>query len=262
MSQYYLINTVTVATTKYFSGRFCDSTVDPTVAITAAGGVLWPSSNADVAAAAAIVAKARAAGANEAACDSFMIAAAALAANDQDSTLKTDLASHVHAKGASLVGLEDVGTYFGATPTVEGALAALGAGSAGAGQGIVEASFAITQAAVAALGASTTGHLDFAGALPANARFLGALISVTTKFQNAGDTATIDSDIGDGSTADLYLGDADLHTTGEKFAGDAGGKQFQNAAAVTPRVSFTSSVNLSLISAGAAVAKVFYIILA
>ncbi len=255
MSTFYLINTVTVGSTVYFAGRLCDSTVDPTTAIAAAGGTLWPSSNPDVAAAAAIVAKARVAGANETTCTDFMTSAAALAE-------KTDLASHAATRGASLVGLQDAGGYFGATPTVEGALQALGAGTAGTAAGIVEASFAITQAAVAALGSTTTGHLDFAGALPANARFLGALISVTTKFQNAGDTATIDSDIGDGSTADLYLGDADLHTTGEKFAGDAGGKQFQTAAAVTPRVSFTSSVNLSLITAGAAVAKVFYIILA
>lgn len=128
------------------------------------------------------------------------------------------------------------------------------------GNVIVQSSKAIAAADVAALGASTTGHIDFAGALPAGARFLGAVWKVTTKFQNAGDTATIDSDLGDGTTADLYIGDADLHTTGEKFAGDATAKQFQDAGAVTLRISFTSSVNLSTITGGAGTVKFFYVV--
>jgi len=147
-----------------------------------------------------------------------------------------------------------------ATDSTAGTLSAADKTKLDSGNVIAQASLHVTAATVAALGGSTTGHIDFAAALPAGARFLGAVYKVNTKFQNAGDTATIDSDLGDGTTADLYLGDADLHTTGEKFAGDATAKQFQDAGAVTPRASFTASVNLNLITAGDAVAKIFYVV--
>jgi hypothetical protein len=53
MSTFYLLNTTFVGTQRYLAGAFIDDTVHPAVAIAAAGGTLWPSSDPAVAAAAA-----------------------------------------------------------------------------------------------------------------------------------------------------------------------------------------------------------------
>jgi hypothetical protein len=249
MATFYLLNTTIVGSKeKFLAGRLMNDAVDPVADVRAAGGVLWPSADTDVAAAAAIAAKAMKKGQNEDFLDKIMGAALARSLVNGNTEV------------ASLMALADAGSFF-ATKTVEAALQSLAAGTAGNGKGILTASKAIGFADLNALGGVMTGTIAFAAALPASARFMGALWSVTTKFQNAGDTATLDSDLGDGTTPDLYIGDADLHTTGEKFAGDAGGKQFQNAAAVTPTLTFTCSVNLSTLSAGAGVAKLFYAII-
>jgi len=250
MATFYLLNTTIVGSKeKFFAGRLVNDAIDPATDIRNAGGVLWPAADTEVANAAEVATKLKKAGANEQLLDAVM--GAALARSIVNGS----------TEAASLMALADAGSFF-ATKTVEAALQSLAAGNAGTGKGILEVSKAIGFADLNALGAVMTGTIAFAAPLPANARYMGALWSVTTKFQNAGDTATIDSDLGDGTTADLYIGDADLHTTGEKFAGDASGKQFQNAAAVTPTLTFTSSVNLSTITAGAGVAKLFYIVLA
>jgi hypothetical protein len=247
MSTFYLMNTTYLGTAKYLAGRKIDDSMDPASAIRAAGGVLWPSADTSVAAAALVAQKAHAQGADENILNGIMI---------------TSLAqSTLDGQAATQMKILDSGSFFG-TDNVEAALQALGGGSAGSAAGVVAASKLIGFADVAALGASMTGHIDFAAALPANSRFLGATVKVATLFQNAGDTATIDTDLGDGTTADLYIGDANLHTTGEKFKGDASANQFQEAGAVTPRITFTSSVNLSTITAGSATYKLFYIVLA
>lgn len=55
MSTFYLINTTYVGTQKYLAGHSLDDSKDPVSAIQAAGGVAWPSSDATVATAAALV---------------------------------------------------------------------------------------------------------------------------------------------------------------------------------------------------------------
>lgn len=52
MSTFYLINTVTVASTKVFAGDLINDAVDDVVGIRAVGGLLWPSSNSTIATAA------------------------------------------------------------------------------------------------------------------------------------------------------------------------------------------------------------------
>lgn len=77
MATYYVLNTTIVATNKYFAGDLVDDAVDSTSTIAAAGAVLWPSSDATVAAQAAIVQSKRAKrSANEQECESLMYAAA------------------------------------------------------------------------------------------------------------------------------------------------------------------------------------------
>lgn len=52
MATFYLINTITVGTTKMLPGSLVDDAVEDSAAILAAGGSLWPTSNATIAAAA------------------------------------------------------------------------------------------------------------------------------------------------------------------------------------------------------------------
>ena len=72
MASYYLINTVTVGTTKHFPGSLIDDAQHPSAAITAAGGLLWPVGDADVDAAAVKAQTARKAGRNEVELESIM----------------------------------------------------------------------------------------------------------------------------------------------------------------------------------------------
>jgi len=73
MSTFYLINPVTVGGNQMLPGDLIDDAVENAAAIRAAGGLLWPSSDAIVAAAAATAQNAhRFRGANEAALESIM----------------------------------------------------------------------------------------------------------------------------------------------------------------------------------------------
>jgi len=67
MSTFFLINTTQVGNTKFFAGETIDDAVHPAAAIAAAGGVLWPSSDA-------VIAK-KNRGANEATLNAIMAAA-------------------------------------------------------------------------------------------------------------------------------------------------------------------------------------------
>src|SRR5579863_3448587 len=105
MSTFYLINTTTVGTVKYFAGRLMNDAIDPVSAVEAAGGVCWPSADAGVTAAALVVTDLRAKGADENLCNAVMMAAAAQSASGDESTLGDDLASTASGKGAALVGI-------------------------------------------------------------------------------------------------------------------------------------------------------------
>ncbi len=84
MATYHLLNTCNLGTAKFFPGDVIDEATHPKSAIETAGGVLWPSADATVAAAAALCRLRRQAkGSNEAELESLMISAAA-------KTLKTE----------------------------------------------------------------------------------------------------------------------------------------------------------------------------
>lgn len=77
MATFYLLNTTTVGTQKYFAGDRIDEALHPKAAIEAGGGVCWPSTDTTVSAAAALCATLRKAKArNEAELDTIMKAAA------------------------------------------------------------------------------------------------------------------------------------------------------------------------------------------
>ncbi len=89
MATYYLLNTTTVTDSsgshKYLAGSYIDTANVVTAPITAAGGVLWPSATAVVAAAAVIAQALHASKAgNEDACDKIMLAAVASQLNTVD----------------------------------------------------------------------------------------------------------------------------------------------------------------------------------
>ncbi len=75
MATFFLLNTTQVGTTKHFPGEKIDDNQVDTTALQNAGGVLWASSDAVVAAAAAVAQQARLAGRNETELESIMAAA-------------------------------------------------------------------------------------------------------------------------------------------------------------------------------------------
>lgn len=92
MATFYLLNSVTVNRTPFKAGALIDSAVHTAAglaAIQGVGGVLWPSDDPSVAAAAAIVAKMWAKGADENNIGRVMMAAAALSAAGNPDTLVT-----------------------------------------------------------------------------------------------------------------------------------------------------------------------------
>lgn len=106
MATYYLINTTIVGTTKYLSGDLLDSAVHPTTSIAAAGGILWPSADADVAAAAVIAQHQRLHRAsNEAELESLMFAGAMSSLLGQTSAPLSDVAPGDVTTGAAAEGV-------------------------------------------------------------------------------------------------------------------------------------------------------------
>lgn len=247
MADKYLINTVrglvtSSGATDVLAGTLITDTNTQTL-LAAAGGVLALASDVGVAAAAAIAAKLRAKGESDT--DIGLLMTTSYSASD--------------------VGSADAAAASAAAALVSETNAAASAVSAAA-SGMQKATLSITQAAVAALGASTTGSLNIGAALPANAHLAGAEITIATKFQNAGDTATITASVGSAGTAvDACIKDANLHTTGNKGGSVANaptGYPGQSAGAEQLLLSLTASVNLSTISAGAGTVTVWYFILA
>jgi hypothetical protein len=81
MATWYLINCVTVRTNKYWPGAYIDDSLVNTAPILAQGGILEPSSNATVAAAALIAQSKRRLGASEADLTAIMLAAASISSS-------------------------------------------------------------------------------------------------------------------------------------------------------------------------------------
>lgn len=121
MAKFYLLNTVIVGTTKFLAGAHLDEDVHDTAGVEAEGGVLWDETDTKVSAAAVIVTKLRTRGADEALCNSIMIAAAV---SSGEAVTAEDLASTAANKGASLIGVRDAGLFLSGA-TVEAVLAEL-----------------------------------------------------------------------------------------------------------------------------------------
>lgn len=270
MATFYLINTTIVGTQKMLPGQLVDDALTDATKITNAGGVLWPSADATVAAAAA---KAQAAhklrGASEADMESIMNAAvdSVQKANDATVVSAADYASVATGKGASLIGIEDAGTLFTAV-NAEAALAEVkGIADGAAAVKVQSKSVTITNTEIAALGAVVTGTINLGTALPANARLLGAEINVATKVQNAGDTDTTTASVGTTASGkdEAAIKDVSLKTTGTKGSGptsSATGYVGQSMSSEQAIVTIDSDVNLDTITAGSFTAKLFYFVLA
>lgn len=119
----------------------------------------------------------------------------------------------------------------------------------------------ITQAMIAALGASLTGTINVGTVLPTGARLLGGELNVTTKVQNAGDTDVTTADLGTTTAGhEQYAGATlALKTTGRK-GGGATGYQGASITAEQAAILITSTVNLNTITAGALTATLFYFV--
>lgn len=77
MAQFYVLNTTTLGLLKYYAGDLADDALDPTTALAAAGAILWPATDAVVAAGAARAQSRRLSrGMNEQELDSIMLASA------------------------------------------------------------------------------------------------------------------------------------------------------------------------------------------
>jgi len=116
-----------------------------------------------------------------------------------------------------------------------------------------------TFADVAAIGATTSGAIDFDEALPATAMVLGAYFDVTAAFNNAGDTATVTGDLGAKSgNTDAWVDGAALGTIA-KTGATIGATPCGFFGGVTPTIPIASDVNCNTITKGAATAWVAYI---
>lgn len=124
--------------------------------------------------------------------------------------------------------------------------------------GVVTVSKAVTQAAIAALGASTTGTIDFDAALPAGAVVLASGFNVTAIVDNAGDTADVTADLGIKSgDVDRFIDGASLDAVA-KVSVPAGAAPTGLVGAITPMITIDSSVNLSTITKGGFTAYLQY----
>ena len=175
MATFYLINTTTVGTSKFFAGDFLDDSLDATTAIAAAGGVLWPSADAIVAAAAAKALAARRRGANESALDAIMSAAAHTAP-------ATDTAA-------------------GQMPAAQYAAR------------IQKKTVQITHADLTEAVNGTAQSIAIGTALPAGAMVLGTKVTVATLF-SGGAASAVALDVGFGSAGNLetLIKDMDVFT--------------------------------------------------
>ena len=155
--------------------------------------------------------------------------------------------------GAAIVGVADAGSHF-AGATVEAVTQELGVVR------VRWATKAFDYTDVAALGASGSGSIDFAAALPANAITLGGFVDVTAIFDNATDTAsgTFDLGVASGDT-DVWVDGGSLDAVakvGAPFGVAPCG--FQGGA--TPSVLVAFDVNCDTITKGSGVAYLAYVV--
>jgi hypothetical protein len=253
MSTSYLLNTVRLGSHLYKPGTKLDSTLDPTTAIAAAGGMLWPSSDAAVAAAAVLAQASAARGGELDEMGSIMMGGA--------------FASLRGTSGGADIAVADAGNYF-TTDTVEAALQQLGAGSAGAGAGIVKQSATITQAAdLAGLGAGAkTFDKNIGAALPAGARYVIVTAENVTDFDDAthGTFALVVGTSAGGNQVGTSMNVAAGQSGFPKAftAGASAGFLLAPLASAQLSVRITSSVDLNTATAGAVTVKAFFINLA
>lgn len=122
MSTYFLINTVQVGTTKHMPGETIDDNQVDIVALQNAGGLLWPSSDATVAAAAAKAINAHLVGRNEVELESIMQGAVQLVQQNQAAvdTLPACLVATHAALKAVPAALRPDGTYAIVTSGLDG----------------------------------------------------------------------------------------------------------------------------------------------
>ncbi len=195
-------------------------------------------------------------------------------------SLADALASTSNGYGASLIGIEDVGTKFVATD-VEAALAEamtdldqaeLDIGDLetkqAAGQIYIVASKQILFSDLTA--AALTESIDFDAALPADAIALGAWIKVTTKFDDGTGGVSLSAmatDIGiSGGDADYFVDGTDTYTAAGNFMSNPGvafdgSRSATYVGGETPAVLFTATgANLDTLTTGDLTAYVYYIV--
>lgn len=106
--------------------------------------------------------------------------------------------------------------------------------------------------------AALTGFLDFAAALPSDAIALCADVNTKVAFTDgAGSTMKVDVGIA-GTTTGFLVGNANNAGSIQRVGAARGTLAGTFVGAVTPRVSFTDSTNLSLLTAGQVVVTVYY----
>lgn len=116
---------------------------------------------------------------------------------------------------------------------------------------------AIALADITGKGAVTSATFDAATAFPANARLIAIEGNVTTKVQNAGDTDTTTYAAGTDGAGKSALGIAAGTTADAGISGGALGAG-RAVGGEKLRVTMTSSVNLSTLSAGAMTVTALY----
>jgi hypothetical protein len=223
MAQYYLINTVHVGTTKHFPGELIDSNQHDVTAIENAGGVLWPTGNTVVDAAAAKAQTARIAGRNETELESIMQSAAQKVQRSGDTDAAAQDALDAVAYPARIRALQVI----------------------------------ITQALIAAKGVVASGTFDSATAFPAGARLLGVEGDVTTKLQNVGDTDATTYEVGTDGAGKSAIGIAASTSADAGISGGALGAG-RAVGGEKLRVTITTDTTLNLISAGGMTVTVLY----
>jgi len=125
----------------------------------------------------------------------------------------------------------------------------------GGGLKFLERSFDFND--VAALGAATSGVLPFSN-VPADITPIAATIDVNTAFVGTGITALTGS-LGDTADPDGVMAAQDLLTLGVKGVG-GGAYLLANQNSMAPEVAFSATgANLDQMTAGEAVARIYYI---
>lgn len=107
--------------------------------------------------------------------------------------------------------------------------------------------------------AGMTKTIDYANALPADAFLLGTSVNVTDDFDD-GAACTTKVDIGvSGSTTSIIAGSADsLGTIARIVGGTKGASYCSIVGAITPRLTFTGSVNLNTLTKGSVTIAIYF----